>query len=1202
MKKNAFSLLLLLISSYVCYSLNLPKDTLKAWNFSRQAKIMFDSLRYGESAEMYLNAAIAYKKAGYDRQYLKNRLLYFNAARMAGTQFDLNLIATENLAFALKKCGKNHFLTAECYNNLGNVMDDKDLIDSALYYFRQSTVIRSSLYGENSSEVANGFVNIGIMMNKKGLFDSAQYYINKGLIIKIAENGENSVDVAKCYNTLGVLNFYKGNYIEAERYFIKSIEIRKNIFGIDHPLTADGYNNLGGTLEKEGKYKDALEAHLRAIEIRKNRLPPNHPNVALSYNNIGIVYSKMGEYEISNQYYQKALEIRKRILAPDHIDFAQTYTNMAVNCLETGDCENAMKLFREAETIIFKVYGYDHPKTSDALNNMGSAFHCLGRFDSAFVYFNKALEIRKKLNIPIGIANSYNNIGACYKEKGDYDLALSYYQQAVEIIKTTFGYEHADLASEYNNISEAYLLKKDYDNAYEYVQRARNIIVSQSTEKNTDWISQLNLTAIILGRKGDLEGEADQYRQAANIASSIYGDPNFRLSGLYQNVAINYKERNLYDSAMVFIKKALALNKQYFPEKHPERAEVYKALAEIYHFSGYPDSAIYYCTRSLQSNYNGILNNDSIDFTKIFDELLFLDVITARSESGMELFKTTGDYNSLVNVIADIKKASELAFLLHNNYNLEESKLVHVAELAESYKNAVFAGIELFKHTNDSIWLKDAFLFSEHTRAEILKGAMIKSNALLQSDIPDTLLFKDRNLINQIAFLKNRILNCTEETGCYDSCYNLYAIKADSLAILLKNTRDMMKTNDRNNNMANYLKKDLITNITSKIAADQALMEYCMQDSSIIAFILGKDMFSVVKIPVDKNFGSLVKDYIASIRKHDPKNILPKGFRLYSLLIQPVEQYIKGLTKLIIIPDEHLLYLPFETLISTYKETSATPDFTKQDYLIKKYLFSYHYSALLWEETEIMNNGNNESLSFTGYAPVFSQQLQLNALNTRNEKFVYNNGISDYRSVMASGNNLTELPYSKDEVDSIARLFLSKGNKATVFLFGDATEKNFKDSAKQYTIVHIATHGLINNSIPELSGLAFAQYSETNPAGMDILDENDGILYTSEIYNLSLRCNLIVLSACETGSGKLERGEGIMGLTRSFLHAGAKNLIFSYWKVSDSATLELMLHFYHHITTGDNYASALRKAKLSLIQNNHTAFPAYWGAFALIGG
>jgi len=1200
MRRNTTLILFLLVTQFVCYSFYLPKDTLRAWDLHQQAKALYDSARYNESAENYFDAAIAYKKAGFAEKYLNERLLYFNAARMAGTQIDLNKIASENLAFALKKFGEIHPLTADCYNNMGNVMDDYDLIDSALYYFRKAASIKLTLYGENNGGLANCYNNIGIMLNQKGLFDSAQYFVGKSLNIKIAENGENHPDVAKCYNTLGILNFYKGTYEEAEKYFRKSVEIRQNIYGHDHPLIADGYNNLGSVLEKEGKYTDALDAHFKALEIRKNKLHPDHPNIALSYNNIGIVYSKMNEFEISNQYYEKALEIRKRILKPDHIDFAQTYTNMAVNCLETGDCENAMKLFRRSESIIITVYGEVHPKTSDAFNNMGSAFHCLGMFDSSLIYFNKALEIRKKLNIATGIANSYNNIGACYKEQGDYDLALSYYKHAVEILKAAFSFEHALLASQYNNISEAYLLKNDFEHAYEYVQKAKDIIISKSNEKNADWISQLNLSAIILSKQGNFDREAEQYRQALEIARNILGDPNYRLAGLYQNLAINCRERNLFDSAMIYIQQALAVNKLYFPEKHPERAEVYKAMAEIYHYTGHPDSAIIYCTRSLQSNFNGILDDENIDFTKIFDELLFLDVITARSESELKLYRQTGDKTSLVKVISDTKIASDLASVLLNNYNLDESKMLYVSELAENYKNAVFAGIKLFKYSGDSTWLKDAFCFSERTRAEILKGSLIKANALREANIPDSLLIQDRNLVNQIAFLKNRILSCAEETNCYDSCYTLFAAKADSLAIELRNTRDMMKLNDNSGNSSAFLTTDMINNVKSGIARDQALLEYCIQDSSIIVFILKRNAFIGVEIPVTLNFNHLVADYIALMRKYDPKNILPLGYQLYSILIQPVEKYLDGVTKLVIIPDEQLLYLPFETLVSNYKETSEIPDYTQQDYLLKKYLFSYHYSASLWEESGKANDRINETVAFAGFAPVFSPQLHIQQLSDRNEKFVYNNGIDDFRSVVSSGNSLTELPNSKNEVDSIARLFLSKGNKASAFLYGKATEKNFKDSAKHYTIVHIATHGLINNSIPELSGLAFAQNNNDKP-GTEITDDDDGILYSGEIYNLPLLCDLLVLSACETGSGRLEKGEGILGLTRSFLHAGAKNLVFSFWKVSDSAALELMLDFYHHIAAGENYATALQKAKLSLIQNTQTAYPAIWGTFAFIG-
>ncbi len=189
-----------------------------------------------------------------------------------------------------------------------------------------------------------------------------------------------------------------------------------------------------------------------------------------------------------------------------------------------------------------------------------------------------------------------------------------------------------------------------------------------------------------------------------------------------------------------------------------------------------------------------------------------------------------------------------------------------------------------------------------------------------------------------------------------------------------------------------------------------------------------------------------------------------------------------------------------------------------------------------------------------------------------------------------------ELKFSKWEVNSIVDLFLkNKPNEiSTAYFYSDASEENFKANAKDYKIVHIASHGFINEDQPDISGVIFAQ--PTDSAFTD-----DGILYSSETYNLNFNADLIVLSSCESGLGKLFRSEGMIALTRGFLYSGGSNIIFSLWKIPDKHTSELMVEFYRQMISGKTYSESLRQAKLKLIGNEITARPRSWAGFLLIG-
>ena len=196
------------------------------------------------------------------------------------------------------------------------------------------------------------------------------------------------------------------------------------------------------------------------------------------------------------------------------------------------------------------------------------------------------------------------------------------------------------------------------------------------------------------------------------------------------------------------------------------------------------------------------------------------------------------------------------------------------------------------------------------------------------------------------------------------------------------------------------------------------------------------------------------------------------------------------------------------------------------------------------------------------------------------------------RSVLLGGKKYSSLPKSEEEVKSISKLFSAEKKSTEYFLRNKAKEDLMKSNGiSSYGFIHLATHGFINEVKPNLSGILF-NLGRRN---------EDGILFLNEIYNLKLNADLVVLSVCESGLGKVVKGEGIMGLTRGFLYSGANNLLVSLWEVGDKSTSELMINFYKNVLKGISYSESLRNAKLEIIEEKKYAYPLEWGPFVLIG-
>jgi len=253
-----------------------------------------------------------------------------------------------------------------------------------------------------------------------------------------------------------------------------------------------------------------------------------------------------------------------------------------------------------------------------------------------------------------------------------------------------------------------------------------------------------------------------------------------------------------------------------------------------------------------------------------------------------------------------------------------------------------------------------------------------------------------------------------------------------------------------------------------------------------------------------------------------------------------------------IVSDDILNQMPFECLITD----NTNAGFSELPYLIKTHSVSYHFSATFWQTSHSVSQIDMNS-KLLGFAPVY---------------FTNNNSLEKTELLMQE---LAKLP------------------NAEIFLRDNATETNFKGSTKDAAIVVIVSHGEADRDGKEQPRMYF--YSDSVEK-----DENDGVLYLNEIYNLELNsAQLVVLAGCETGTGFLMKGEGLQALTRGFIYAGTKRIVFSFWSVNEEATIELFKCFFTELTLNKDIATALQNAKLKLINNELYAFPSYWGGFVV---
>ncbi|MCF8338762.1 MAG: CHAT domain-containing protein [Bacteroidales bacterium] len=350
----------------------------------------------------------------------------------------------------------------------------------------------------------------------------------------------------------------------------------------------------------------------------------------------------------------------------------------------------------------------------------------------------------------------------------------------------------------------------------------------------------------------------------------------------------------------------------------------------------------------------------------------------------------------------------------------------------------------------------------------------------------------------------------------------------------------------------------------------------------IFAATKEKQTFRVVEFP-EEEINELISVMRNNLQVEEFVNFDKKSYRqytdashqLYKKLLKPVWEMTEE-RDLVIIPDGMLGYIPFKLFLTDSVNTGSLADkmdYKNLPYLLKKKTISYAYSStLLFSDIKEKTPDRKRVLAM---APSYEN--------------ISNTPVDSIFNRRQGGEILLPIPGISTEVKNISNTY-----KSTVFRDTLATEKTFKREAPEYSVLHLAMHAIVDDENPMYSKLVFYQ---------DSANKNQGLLNTYELFELSLSAEMAVLSACNTGYGKLQRGEGIMSLARGFLYAGVPNVVMTLWPIEDESTSKIMNLFYKELAKGKEKDEALRQAKLRFLENTDmlNAHPHFWGSFVTIG-
>jgi CHAT domain-containing protein/TolA-binding protein len=858
----------------------------------------------------------------------------------------------------------------------------------------------------------------------------------------------------------------------------------------------------------------------------------------------GLPLFHQGSFKRALEIFRLAHEIAQQ--RGDKAITANALTFIGNVLLSQGNYTEALEQYRKSVKIREEIN--DQAKISEALIGVGNVHLALGNYTQALEDYHRCLKISEETRDTAGIARAMINIGNVHNSQGNYVKALEQYQRGLKISEELR--DKAEIALTLNNIGLLYFRQGNYTQALEQYQKSLKIY--EEIDNKVGIATTQGKIGIVHHAQGNYTQALEQYFENLKVSEKLNNKAEKAL--ILNNIGhVHYLQAN-YTQALDEYYKSLKIREEIGAKSGIALTQ--NNIGEVHRLQGNYTPALQFASRAVDlANRIGNLNVLWQAHTTAGKTYFALNQFSFARQSYEEAIVTV---EALRTQIAGGEQEQQRFF--------------------ESKVSPYHAMVELLIAQNHP---GEALSYAERAKARVLLGVLSSGRVNVTKTMTSQEIEQERkhnsrlvSLNTQIYQEKQRRQADQNQLNQLDSELQKARLDFEAFQTNLYAVHPELKT--QRGEAAPLMPEqvgDLLPDATI------ALLEFVVSDEKTYLFVVTKSATVQVNVFLleikEKELTDRIVRFREMLSNTNPRFSKP-AHGLYDLLLKPAAAHLKGKTRLLIVPDGPLWELPFQAL--------QTP---QDRYLIDDH--SIFYAPSLSVVREMMNARRNKEVR--PFAASSLLALGNPALGTQT--------ITRVKAVLMD-ERLDPLPETERLVRTLGRIHRSGRNK--IYVGAEAREERFKTEAKDYDILHLASHGILNDRSPMYSHLLLAQTGEA------AITDEDGMLEAWELMNLDLRAELAVLSACETARGRVGKGEGMIGITWALFVAGVPRTVVSQWKVRSNSTAELMVEFHRQLvnrsrgsTKLNSAAEALRAAALKLKGDSRYRHPFYWAGFVIVG-
>lgn len=836
--------------------------------------------------------------------------------------------------------------------------------------------------------------------------------------------------------------------------------------------------------------------------------PLNTLSLSDSYYYIGLYHLIWGGYADAIKWLKRSM-ISREILGIDDMRYAKCLYNLGVAYNKAGDYGNQKYFTLKSLEIEKKHVGESDSTLLTSYATMINALISLKDYNEAVLYGNMAINIIQDYNLTNSeVADIYTNLGACYCEMSNYSKAAIFFEKSECLYKNGVLKEDERYLNVLNNLGIIHSVLGNVSKSEEYFNKGVDLANSFHSHLSFNFI---NSRAIYLANHGKIDQGGKLLFETLRYTEKIYGGSTDEYLIVLKNYAEYLRGFSVdLEQALIYYKRCYDFSK--INESSIDlREPILLGYANSLTANGEFDKALAVLQELLNAGTSmstGGLTIDNPDINDLIPDYRTLNILKTKHLALGGLYKNTNELKYLLASAQTIELIIAILEKIRLNISEEESRLILGDRYRDYYLHAIKDYDRCFTITGDKDYLDKAFLYFEKSKGAGLLASVRELKAT-QLQIPHETALLEKKLQNEISLYNAVISSEKAGTNPNESMIeewneNLFRAtqRRDSLISVFEERFPeyyMVKYN------TDVLNPDEITNVVGR---NSNYLNYIVADSFLAVFVVNRKYKKIITLAIDSAFFNTIEQFrnlitlpsIDNNARKDFNNFRNSGHYLYEKLIAPVKQFLVS-DKLIISPDNTLSNIPFEVIPLPGNETEGDIFYRNLRYIMDDYRISYAYSATLMAETGNFHSGIiNKTISF---APAYDNNLIIDSLTNPSRKEIL---------------RIKALPYAREE----AR-FISAITNGILYEGADALESVFKKKADKYDIVHLAMHTLLNDRYPMHSKMIFSP----EPDGSE-----DGFLKTYEIYGIPFKAKMVVLSSCNSGSGYLHEGEGILSLAR----------------------------------------------------------------------